>query len=138
MKIRNCLEKCEKRKSPGTLVHFFFFSFFFFFFFSHAFGSKLEILLLELWMKHLEKESCLQHRSRPQLHASPRQIRTKISFKKSWRPIFLLNVVYKIGSSYIANRIKTVLPLLIIEDQTGFISNWCIGDNIRLIYNLIT
>ena len=58
-------------------------------------------------------------------------------FIKYWRSISLLNVVYKIGSSCIANRIRTVLPLLIKEDQTGFISNQYIRDNIRLIYDLI-
>ena len=56
---------------------------------------------------------------------------------KNWRPISLLNVVYKIGSSCIANRIKNVLPELINEDQTGFIRNRYIGDNIRLIYDTI-
>ena len=56
---------------------------------------------------------------------------------KNWRPISLLNVVYKIGSACIANRIKTVLPTLISEDQTGFMSNRYMGDNIRLIYDVI-
>ena len=45
--------------------------------------------------------------------------------------------MYKIGSSCIANRIKTVLPLLVNEDQTGFIAKRYIGDNIRLIYDLM-
>ena len=56
---------------------------------------------------------------------------------KNWRPISLLNVTYKIASTCIANRIKTVLPKLISEDQTGFISGRYIGDNLRLIYDLI-
>ena len=51
--------------------------------------------------------------------------------------VSLLNVVYKIGSACIANRIKTVLPKLINEDQSGFVPNRYIGDNIRLIYDLI-
>ena len=49
---------------------------------------------------------------------------------KNWRPISLLNVVYKIGSACIANRLKVVLPTLINEDQTGFMANKFIGDNI--------
>ena len=55
---------------------------------------------------------------------------------KNWRPISLLNVIYKIRSSCIVNRIKRVLPSL-IDDQTGFISNRYMGDNVRLIYDLI-
>ena len=58
-------------------------------------------------------------------------------FIQNWRPISLLNVVYKIGSSCIANRIKTVLPKLINEDQTGFMKNRFMGDNLRLIYDLM-
>ncbi|WP_419624551.1 reverse transcriptase domain-containing protein, partial [Thiolapillus sp.] len=57
---------------------------------------------------------------------------------KNWRPISLLNVVYKIGSACIANRLKVVLPTLINEDQTGFMANRFIGDNIRLIHDLIS
>ena len=58
-------------------------------------------------------------------------------FLKNWRPISLLNVVYKIGSSCIANRIKSVLPDLINEDQTGFVPGRYIGDNLRLLYDII-
>jgi exonuclease III len=58
-------------------------------------------------------------------------------FLKNWRPISLLNVTYKIGSSCIANRIKKVLNSLIHEDQTGFVAGRYIGDNLRLIYDVI-
>ena len=58
-------------------------------------------------------------------------------FLCNWRPISLLNVAYKIGSSCIANRIKSVLPNLINEDQTGFISGRYIGDNLRIIYDIM-
>lgn len=58
-------------------------------------------------------------------------------FLKNWRPISLLNVTYKIGSSCIANRIKKELPNLISEDQTGFIAGRFIGDNLRLLYDTI-
>ena len=58
--------------------------------------------------------------------------------KTNWRPISLLNVVYKIGSACIANRLKTVFPSVIDEDQTWFIANRFNEDNIRLIYDLIS
>ena len=56
---------------------------------------------------------------------------------KNWRPISLLNVSYKIASSCIANRLKTVLPKLINEDQTGFIAGRYIGENIRNLYDIL-
>ena len=58
-------------------------------------------------------------------------------YLKNWRPISLLNVVYKLASACIANRLKGVLPKLIHEDQTGFISGRYIGENIRNIYDLL-
>lgn len=56
---------------------------------------------------------------------------------KNWRPITLLNVIYKIASGCIAERLKTVLSKLISNDQTGFISGRYIGENTRLIYDIM-
>lgn len=58
-------------------------------------------------------------------------------FLKNWRPITLLNTVYKIASGSIAGRIKTVINKLIHKDQTGFIEGRFIGENTRLIYDLM-
>ena len=49
---------------------------------------------------------------------------------------FMLLINYKIGSACIVNRVKTVLPSLVNEDQKGFIANRFVGDNIRVIYDL--
>lgn len=56
---------------------------------------------------------------------------------KNWRPITLLNISYKILSAVLANRIKTVLPYIIHEDQKGFIKGRFIGENTRLLYDII-
>ena len=56
---------------------------------------------------------------------------------KNWRPLTLLNCDYNIASKAIANRIKTVLPELISDDQSGFIKNRCISDNIRTLDSVI-
>ena len=56
---------------------------------------------------------------------------------KNWRPLTLLNCDYKIASKTIANGIKMVLPELISEDQSGFIKNRCISDNIRTLGSAI-
>lgn len=59
------------------------------------------------------------------------------SFLQNWRPISLLNVDYKIAAKVIANRIKPHLNSIINESQTGFIKNRYIGENIRLIYEIL-
>jgi exonuclease III len=58
-------------------------------------------------------------------------------FLKNWRPITLLNCIYKIASGCIANRIKKVLDKIISKDQTGFIKGRFIAENIRLIYDIM-
>ena len=55
----------------------------------------------------------------------------------NWRPISLLNVDYKLISKCLTNRLKTVLPKLIHNDQTGFLKDRFIGENIRLVLDLI-
>ena len=56
---------------------------------------------------------------------------------KNWRPISLLNTVYKIASGCIANRIKKILPSIIDFDQSGFMQGRFTGDNIRLVYDIL-
>ena len=58
-------------------------------------------------------------------------------YMKNWRPISLLNTTYKLASSCIAERIKLVLPQIINSDQTGFIPGRFIGENTRLIYDIL-
>ena len=58
-------------------------------------------------------------------------------FIKNWRPLTLLNCDYKIAAKAIANRIKSVIPKIINNDQTGFPKGRFIGENIRLIDNII-
>ena len=62
---------------------------------------------------------------------------SNLNLVKSWRPLTLLNCHYKIATKAISNRIKTVLPKLISNDQTGFIKDRFIGENIRSIDNII-
>eukprot|EP00253_Pinus_taeda_P011499 PITA_11499 len=47
-----------------------------------------------------------------------------------FRPIDLCNVVYKIISKVIANRLKTLLPTLVSEEQTGYVKGRQILNNI--------
>ena len=49
----------------------------------------------------------------------------------------LLNCDYKIASKAIASRTKMFLPKLVSDNQTGFIRDRFIRENIRLIDNVI-
>ena len=55
----------------------------------------------------------------------------------NWRPITLLNVDLKIAAKAIAKRLESVLPNLIHPDQTGFVKGRYIGENIRLISDVL-
>ncbi len=43
-------------------------------------------------------------------------------FLKNWRPINLLNTDYKIIAKILAIRFKNVLPHIINDDQTGYLT----------------
>ena len=79
---------------------------------------------------------CRSHKDKGLLFVYPRKEKIKRK-KKNWRPITLLNTVYKIASSCIAARLKTVLPKLIGDDQKGFLKGRYIGENIRLLYDTL-
>ena len=56
---------------------------------------------------------------------------------KNWRPISLLNVDLKIISKAIAAKLKNVMPSIISSNQTAYVKNRFIGENGRLISDII-
>jgi len=55
----------------------------------------------------------------------------------NWRPISILNTDYKIIAKCLALRLKKVLPDIINNDQTGFLPGRYIGENIRLVLDML-
>ena len=55
----------------------------------------------------------------------------------NWRPLTLLNVDYKILAKAIGQRIESKLSSLIHSDQTGFIKGRFIGQNVRLLNDIM-
>ena len=58
-------------------------------------------------------------------------------FLANWRPISLLNHVYKILSGALTERLKPTLEHIIHTDQKGFVSGRYIGECVRNTYDII-
>ena len=56
---------------------------------------------------------------------------------KNKRPICLLDVVYKLVAKVIANRIGQVADKIIAPEQTGFMKGRFVGENLRLLSDVI-
>lgn len=54
-----------------------------------------------------------------------------------FRPISLCNIVYKLVSKVVANRIRGLLPLIILESQSAFQSNKATSDNILVAFETL-
>ena len=60
------------------------------------------------------------------------------SLLKNWRPLTLLNTMYKLVSGCIAERIKPHLDSIINNDQKGFVSGRFIGEAVRSTYAILS
>ena len=58
-------------------------------------------------------------------------------YLSNWRPITLLDTLYKIISGCVAERIKPVLNSLINPDQKGFVAGRYIGEVVRTTFDTI-
>ena len=55
----------------------------------------------------------------------------------NWRPVSLLTTDYKILTKALAMRLQKIIGKLINSDQVGYIKNRYIGENIRIIFDIM-
>ncbi len=61
----------------------------------------------------------------------------KREFLKNYRPISLTNCDYKILAFVLASRLQKVMPMLVSDEQTAYIKKRFIGENIRLLEDIM-
>ena len=99
------------------------------------FGNKLKHLL-KLMNFYRERKFPNKAQTSGVITCIPKGGKTRNDLK-NWRPITLLNSIYKFYSGILAERVKLLSPKLINVDQKGFINGRFIGENIRLTYYII-
>ena len=128
VEIGKALKQLKNDKSPGNdgfTTNFYKF-----------FWPDIKHLLFESYNYSFETGMLTNDQKRGILNLIPKADKD-LRFLKNWRPVSLLNTDYKILTKALANRIQKVLPKLIQADQVGYMKNRYIGENIRIIEDIM-
>ena len=104
--------------------------------FYKIFWPHIKILLLKLVTFYKERGTLNLAQTNGIITCIPKGGKSR-SDLKNWRPITLLNSIYKFYSGILAERIKKILPKLIHVDQKGFVNGRFIGENTRITSDII-
>lgn len=126
--IKRCIKKFKNNKSPGNdgLIAEFY----------KSFIEEITPFLLCVYQESICNELLPPTMTQGIITLIPKPNKNLDSLD-NWHPITLLNNDYKILASIFANRLKNVLDTIIDETQSGFMRNWHITNNIRLVLDLL-
>ena len=126
--LSSALKEMANNKSPGLdgfTTNFYKF-----------FWADLKTILFESYLYSRKTGSLSDGQRRGILSLIPKKDRD-LRYLKSWRPVSLLATDYKILAKALANRLQKVIGLLIHPDQVGYIKGRFIGENIRIIEDVM-
>ena len=103
--------------------------------FFHHFLDLVKEEVVEIVEESRSKRGVLKAFNVTFLTLIPKEVGAKILDK--FRPISLCNVIYKIISKVISNRLKPLLPNLIFPEQSGFMEGHQILDGAILVHEVI-
>ena len=126
--LTEAMQGMKKGKSPGSNGY----TACFFKYFWNKLGPFLYRAFI--FCSHLDKT--LQSHREGVITMIPKAGKSPDSIK-AWRPITLLNIDFKIISSAVSARLQHVIGKLINPCQTAYIKGRYIGENTRLVYDVI-
>ena len=122
------LRSSNNKSAPGSTG----FSYLFF----KVFWTDLSFIILNCYRYSLQTRKLPVSLSRGIISLIPKGNKPKDRLD-NWRPITLLDVLYKVLSKTIANRINRVLPSIIHPDQCGFVKGRYIGECVRTTMDVL-
>ena len=105
--------------------------------FYKVFWLDLKSILIDSFNYAYEKGELSLDQKRGVITLIPKKDKNRL-LVKNWRPITLLPVDYKILAKILSNRLKKVIHKIVNRDQTGYIKGRYIGENIRIIKDVIS
>ena len=125
--VRVALFQMHPSKAPGSdgMSSFFFQKFW------HIVGTSVSTAVLSVLNSgKLLRKVNLTHIALIPKKKSPEMM-------SDYRPISLCNVLYKIISKVLANRLKTVLSVIISDSQSAFVPGKLITDNVSVAFEIL-
>ena len=127
--VANALKQLPNDKSPGSdgfTTNFYKF-----------FWPDIKDFLHESFLYSFKNGELTNDQKRGIINLIPKEGKD-LRYLRNWTPLSLLNTDYKILTKTLSNRLQKVLPKLVNEDQVGYIKGRYIGQNIRIIKDIMT